>query len=232
MTKEEILTAIQQALSGQQILDPDGGFITKVKELNTGDYVTFWVGSRAEYNALGGNIQKNCIYIMNDDTSASDLEKKLKRLEEKAESALLASGFNNAVQFDPVLTLRFIGGENAAAMECNIQDCSYTYIQTEGNRGMVFFTVVIGFKGSFFSGNSMELEHLGSFKPISSKFLTPCHAVVESSESAIFPHFAARLDGFYKGSKLTIYNGDDSVFSNGGYVSIVVSGQYETLGEN
>lgn len=74
MTKEQILTAIAQAVADGKVSNADAGFITKVKETNAGNYVTFWVGSQAEYNALG-KIENNCLYIINNDTTRDDLNK-------------------------------------------------------------------------------------------------------------------------------------------------------------
>lgn len=65
MTKEQILTAIAQALSTGKVENVDTGFITKVKEANGGRYVTFWVGTQAEYNALKEK-KTDCLYIVTD----------------------------------------------------------------------------------------------------------------------------------------------------------------------
>ena len=52
MTKEQILTAIQQAVEEGEIHDVDTGFITKILEQNCGNNVKVWVGTEAEFNAL------------------------------------------------------------------------------------------------------------------------------------------------------------------------------------
>lgn len=72
LTREQILTAITQAASGVPVLDPDAGILTKVKETNTGGYITFWVGTQAQYNALQGNTEQNCLYIITDSTNKDD----------------------------------------------------------------------------------------------------------------------------------------------------------------
>ena len=73
MTKEQILAAITQAVESGVISDVDTGFVTKIKEQNAGGYVSFWVGTTAQYNALAGK-DPNCMYILNDDTSGDDLK--------------------------------------------------------------------------------------------------------------------------------------------------------------
>lgn len=70
MTKEQILSAIEQAITTGEIKDVDTGFVTKIKEQNTGAALTFWVGTKAEYNALETKA-RNCFYIITDDTDAT-----------------------------------------------------------------------------------------------------------------------------------------------------------------
>lgn len=72
MTKEQILTAIQQAVSTGEIKDVDAGFITTIKEQNRGNAITLWKGTQAEYNAI---VEKSddCFYIITDDTFKEDV---------------------------------------------------------------------------------------------------------------------------------------------------------------
>jgi hypothetical protein len=64
MTKEQIITAITQAVNDGTVGDIDAGFITTLKEQNAGKGLTFWLGTTAEYNAIP-DAQKdaNCLYI-------------------------------------------------------------------------------------------------------------------------------------------------------------------------
>lgn len=91
MTKEQILTAIAQAVADGKVSNVDAGFITKVKETNGGNYVTFWVGSQAEYNALP-EIQNNCLYIISDETTKRDIERLIANVKETADGALQTAG--------------------------------------------------------------------------------------------------------------------------------------------
>ena len=79
MTKEQILAAITQAVSTHTISDVDTGFVTTLKEQNSGNGLKFWVGSTAEYNAIQ-NKEQNCFYILTDDTELDDLEAEITRL--------------------------------------------------------------------------------------------------------------------------------------------------------
>lgn len=82
MTKEQILTAIQQAISTGEIKDVDTGFITKVKEQNRGVALSFWLGTTAEYNAIkaAGKVVQNCLYILTDETFAADMQNAFEEL--------------------------------------------------------------------------------------------------------------------------------------------------------
>lgn len=91
MTKEQILTAIAQAVADGKVSNVDAGFITKVKETNAGNYVTFWVGTQAQYNALP-SIQNNCLYIISDETTKHDIEKFIANVKETADGALQTAG--------------------------------------------------------------------------------------------------------------------------------------------
>lgn len=78
MTKEQILTAIAQAAETGLVTDPNGGFITKVKEGNAGGYVTFWVGTQAQFNALSKH-DSNCMYVITDSTKDADIAREINR---------------------------------------------------------------------------------------------------------------------------------------------------------
>ena len=83
MTKEQILSAIEQAERGEPVIDPDAGVLTKVKETNNGGYITFWVGTQAQYNALQGNVVQNCLYIITDETTTADMGKAISAMNDR-----------------------------------------------------------------------------------------------------------------------------------------------------
>ena len=72
MTKEQIIAAITQAMETGSVGNVDTGFVTKIKEMNRGEPLTFWVGTTAQYNALP-EIVTGCMYIITDEKSAADL---------------------------------------------------------------------------------------------------------------------------------------------------------------
>ena len=73
LTKEQILTAIANAVENGDIGDIDTGFITTIKEQNGGEGLRFWVGTMAAYNALT-EIDSDMLYIITDDTTLADIE--------------------------------------------------------------------------------------------------------------------------------------------------------------
>lgn len=87
MTKEQILAAITQAVETGSVGDCDTGFVTKLKEQNAGNYVTFWVGTQAQYNAIETKAT-NCLYILTDDTTKEDFEKFADDIRRTADEAI------------------------------------------------------------------------------------------------------------------------------------------------
>lgn len=85
MSKEQIITAIYEAVTNGEIKDIDAGFITTVKEQNKGKGLVFWLGTTAEYNALIAAEGKdpNCFYIKTDDTALADLGAKITAIEKE-----------------------------------------------------------------------------------------------------------------------------------------------------
>jgi hypothetical protein len=80
MTKEEVITAIVNAIEGGTVGDIDTGFVTTIKEQNKGQGLMFWVGTTAEYNALTTK-PNNVLYIKTDDTSAQDINNNFEALQ-------------------------------------------------------------------------------------------------------------------------------------------------------
>lgn len=74
MTREQILSAIAQAVNDGEISNIDAGFITKIKELNSGENFSIWVGTQAEYNTLT-TIDKKCLYIITDDSEIANIKR-------------------------------------------------------------------------------------------------------------------------------------------------------------
>ena len=71
MTKEQIIAAIAEA-TGTTPSSIDDAFITKIKEGNRNNNLKFWIGTSAEYNALG-TYENNCFYIFTDVNEYDDI---------------------------------------------------------------------------------------------------------------------------------------------------------------
>lgn len=85
MTKEQILTAIEQAVSSGTIQNVDTGFVTKIKEQNGQTALTFWVGTSAAYNAITEK-ENNCFYLLTDDTEEEDINAAIAELKTAIEA--------------------------------------------------------------------------------------------------------------------------------------------------
>lgn len=84
MTKEQILTAISQAVGTGSIQDVDTGFVTRLVEQNKGVALYFWVGTQAEYNAIEEKAD-DCFYIITDDTAKADIEAAIAAVSDRVE---------------------------------------------------------------------------------------------------------------------------------------------------
>lgn len=115
MTREQILAAITQAVEGGTVSDIDTGFVTKLKEINKGLQLRFWVGTTAEYNALveAELTESNVLYIKTDDTSPQNISDALTALSQtvqqmQAQIAELQAGkyipVNGVIAFDTANT--------------------------------------------------------------------------------------------------------------------------------
>ena len=111
MTKEQILSAIVQAVESGEIHDVDTGFVTKLVEQNAKRAVTLWVGTRAQYNAIAAPVE-NCLYIITDDTTAEDFNKAIGNLQQRI---AMNEKANATVDFSERVTITF--GENAHLVE-------------------------------------------------------------------------------------------------------------------
>ena len=102
MTTEQILAAIQQAAQLGVIYDPDAAVVTKVRELNGGQALSFWVGTQAQYNALSVK-DPNCYFIITDkkvDDATADAARALEAATAAQETAAAAmNAVNSAPKF-------------------------------------------------------------------------------------------------------------------------------------
>jgi hypothetical protein len=145
MTKEQILAAIAQAVETGSVGDVDTGFVTKVREQNTGNAVTIWAGTRAQYNAIETK-KWNCLYIITDDTTGEDIVKTV--------NAIKGVDFTQSVRMtnDPALS----SCEESALF--NAEPKLFVYNPTTG---IVNFSFNLIYDGNFSAGNRMAIRASG-----------------------------------------------------------------------
>lgn len=79
LTKEQIFTAIMQAVNEGTIGDIDTGFVTTIKTIN-GSPLKFFVGTQAEYEALTEEQREGLYAIITNDTTAASIIERLDAL--------------------------------------------------------------------------------------------------------------------------------------------------------
>lgn len=80
MTKEQILTAIAQAVESGEIKDVDTGFVKTVKTIN-GAALRFFYGTQSEYEALAEEDKSNLFAIITNDTTKEAFNRAIEELQ-------------------------------------------------------------------------------------------------------------------------------------------------------
>lgn len=85
MTREQVITAIDQIISTGEVQDLDTGFVTTLKEINHGVGFRVWLGTTAEYQVLvnAGLLEAGVLYLRSDDTSAEEIRAAIAALQAK-----------------------------------------------------------------------------------------------------------------------------------------------------
>lgn len=99
LTKEEILAAIVEAVETHEITDVDTGFITTIKEMNSGRGLKFWLGTTAQYNALPVKDDET-FYILTDDSELNDIDAAIQSLNDRLDATI---GLKGQILFDGIL---------------------------------------------------------------------------------------------------------------------------------
>lgn len=80
LTKEQIFTAIMQAVENGEIRDVDTGFVTTIRTIN-GAPLKFFVGTQSEYESLTESQKKNLFALITNDTTKESMLKALEDLQ-------------------------------------------------------------------------------------------------------------------------------------------------------
>ena len=94
MTKEQILTAIEQAVNEGKISNIDAGFVTTVKTIN-GTPLRFFVGTQSEYELLTDADKDGCFALITNDNTAEAINEAIAGLTQ--ELADLAEGLTKKI---------------------------------------------------------------------------------------------------------------------------------------
>lgn len=87
MTKEQIITAIMQAVNEGTIGDIDSGFITTIKAIN-GVGIKFFYGTQAQFNQLTAEEKRNLHAIISDDTTIEGINEAIEELQKNYDELL------------------------------------------------------------------------------------------------------------------------------------------------
>jgi hypothetical protein len=85
MTKEQILTAITQAVQSGTVKDIDTGFVSTVKTIN-GTPLRFFVGTQSAYDALSDAQKTNLFAIISNDVTKDGLLSAIENLQSECKS--------------------------------------------------------------------------------------------------------------------------------------------------
>lgn len=157
MTKEQILAAIAQAVETGSVGNCDTGFISKVKEQNGGSCVTFWVGTQAEYNSIMPK-EKNCLYIITDDTTTEEIKKACSMATMAAEEA-------RQIDVSKEVSLSWVvgaGGANLSELYVDAKQYIYSHAL-----GVVFYKIGLSYNGKLEENEVVTFNHAGGYAPSS-----------------------------------------------------------------
>lgn len=134
MTKEQILTAIAQAVASGEIKDVDTGFVTTIKTI-TGTPLKFFVGEQATYDALSEEEKRNLFAIITNDTT---------------KEGILTALDNLRTDLDQVVDnfewyMQAIASGEIAANKANSLVCEKNVIELEENSSVFSFNFELGY---------------------------------------------------------------------------------------
>lgn len=183
MTKEQILAAIAQAAQGGLTFDPDAGIITKVKEGNAGGYITFWVGTQAQYNALA-NKDANCFYLITDSTQTKDIAASIKAAQDAAADAAALAAIPAAIDISDEVSLSWRAGSTAQNIEERVTRFGkWKYVPA---LKAIFFEFQYGYGGTVTAGQYDEFYVYSDYKKTSAECITNALLCTSENISAVY----------------------------------------------
>lgn len=162
MTKEQIITAITQAVNDGTISDIDAGFITKIQEMNKKGVLKWWVGTQAEFNALETK-DANTLYLFTDDPLYQDLLDAIDDVDTKINNEVAARTTQNqtltadvellnkrgrliATSNRSILTDAILYQKTASAVNCPTLTFNLDMTSMEAGEGEILFNLHLDLK--------------------------------------------------------------------------------------
>lgn len=222
MTKEQILAAIAQAMETGVVGDVDTGFVTKLKELNTGSAVTVWVGTRAQYNAITEKAG-NCLYIITDDTTSEDIvatcEAAVAAAEEAQVQAAAAAGRNKGVNFTSSVKMTYAKIASDIGDDASVSATPVLFMYNPST-GIVQYVFELSHMGSFNEGENIKFW----FKNLPYQ---PKDIVKELPAVTTSKHFSGCISPAYAGDFAAAdFSVEESFNDSLGWSSATFSGWY------
>lgn len=175
MTKEQILAAITQAVETGTIQNVDTGFVTRIKEQNSGSAVTLWVGTQAQYNALATK-EPNCLYILTDDNTVQEMQDAILALQ---------NGYDGITNTNVVVDVSSSTSLTFSASHVSVSDLSKKYVYSKA-LGIVFYSV--SFNATFTQAKSaLSFSHVGGIIPaVNTPSVAPAVAYASGTNTTAF----------------------------------------------
>lgn len=182
MTKEQILAAIAQAAAGGLTFDPDAGIVSKVKEGNAGGYITFWVGTQAQYNALATK-DANCFYLITDSTQATDIAASIKAAQDAAADAAALAATPVAIDISGSVILSGITDSTAENITCGSRFKKWKYVPA---LKAIFFEFQFHYTGTATAGQYIDLNVVCDYKKTSAESIHNALLCTNKKISALY----------------------------------------------
>lgn len=177
LTREQILTAIMQAVNEGTIGDIDSGFISTIKTIN-GTGIKFFYGTQNEYNALPKEQKANLAKFITDDETFENINSEIEsilngsnivgrsRNSEIAESAKIASKALKADEayklkanlFTPTDEIIYGGRSYTITSGAGLYAFTFESCNTDGVGNGIFTTKIIPIDFECTGDNKLEYE--------------------------------------------------------------------------
>ena len=135
MTKEQILAAIEQAVSTGEIKDVDAGFISAVKTIN-GQTLRFFVGEQAAYDELSDEMKKNLFAIITNDVTLEGIREAIAELKQSTDNKFnsLETAIKDGTMVAGKSKILAITFKNSFTYSNKMYDADGNFIGTGGTR--------------------------------------------------------------------------------------------------